>query len=189
MEIPSYFRRYLQNIQPSRSSRERAIQLHTTLTDRLGKNKSFQDWYGGTFLYGSYKRNTAIQPIKDVDICVLLKINPNAHQPKDVINQLRKMLENNGYEAKTALQRRSVRIDMSQTTLDIVPVVAINGENQPLRIPDRKLEEWVDTHPKGHLITATALNKDSNMRYCHVMWYCGPGDGHSVPASELKFSN
>lgn len=35
MELPDYFRRYLQAVQPTRSSRERAIQVQTTLRDRL----------------------------------------------------------------------------------------------------------------------------------------------------------
>ncbi len=165
MEIPSYFRRYLKEIQPTRASRERAIQLHMTLTDRLAADVPFQDWYGGTFLYGSYRRNTAVQPIKDVDVCVLLKIDRNAHKPEAVVNRLRRVLERNGYEDKTKLQRRSVRIDMSGTTLDVVPVVLDGDGDEPLWIPDRPLKEWVKTHPKGHIAEATRLNKEGGGRY------------------------
>lgn len=168
MEIPSYFRRYLSAIQPTRASRERASQLHQTLTDRLSKDKTdktFQGWYDGTFLYGSYRRNTAVQPIKDVDVCVLLDLDRTKHEPAAVVNCLRKVLEDNGYEDQTALQRRSVRIDMSGTTLDVVPVVAEGGDDDPLWIPDRPLKEWVPTHPKQHLAEATRLNKEGGKRY------------------------
>lgn len=165
MEIPSYFRRYLCAIQPTRSSRERAVQLHTTLTERLSSDRHFKDWYHSSFLYGSYRRNTAIQPIKDVDVCVVLNINPNEHQPEAVVRRVRRALERNNYDAKTALQRRSVRVDMSGTTLDVVPVVAPNGLDQPLLIPDRPLKKWVDTHPKGHLAAATRINQECNKRY------------------------
>ncbi len=165
MEIPSYFRRYLTAIQPTRASRERAIQLHQTLTERLSEDKPFQDWYDGTFLYGSYRRNTAVQPIKDVDVCVLLKIDRDAHAPEAVVRRLRAVLDRNGYKDKTALQRRSVRIDMSGTTLDVVPVVEDGGKDEPLWIPDRSLKEWVTTHPKGHIAEATRLNKEGNKRY------------------------
>jgi hypothetical protein len=165
MEIPSYFRRYLTAIQPTRSSRERAVQLHQTLTKRLSEDKPFQDWYDGTFLYGSYRRNTAVQPIKDVDICVLLRIDRSDHKPEAVVRRLRTVLDRNGYEDKTALQRRSVRIDMSGTTLDVVPVVADGDDDEPLWIPDRPLKEWVKTHPKGHIAEATRLNKEGNKRY------------------------
>lgn len=165
MEIPSYFRRYLRAIQPTIPNRERAIQLHTNLQNVLQGDETFQDWYGSTFLYGSYRRNTAIQPIKDVDVCVVLDINYTEHTPESVVRRLRRVLERNGYEDKTALQRRSVRIDLSGTTLDVVPVVAPDGLDEPLLIPDRTLTEWVDTHPKQHLETASRLNEESNGCY------------------------
>jgi len=165
VDIPSYFRRYLRAIQPTRASRERAVQLHKTLRDRLAVDIHFQDWYDSSFLYGSYRRNTAVQPIKDVDVCVLLGIDTGEHKPEAVVRRLRRVLERNGYEDKTALQRRSVRIDLSGTTLDVVPVVAQDGDDKPLWIPDRALTRWVETHPKGHLAATTALNKDSNDRY------------------------
>ncbi len=165
MDVPSYFRDFLHAIQPTPANRGRAIQLHSTLRGRLAAAESFEDWYSDSFLYGSYRRNTAVQPIKDVDICVLLDIGPSDHQPQAVVARLRRVLEEIGYEAKTALQRRSVRIDMSGTTLDVVPVVATGGVDPPLVIPDRKLTTWVSTHPKGHLAAATQLNKDSAKRY------------------------
>ncbi|MFN8475540.1 MAG: hypothetical protein U0822_25375 [Anaerolineae bacterium] len=165
MEVPSYFRRYLQAIQPARANRTRAVQLHNTLRDRLGADQHFKDWFAGTFLYGSYRRNTAVQPIKDVDICILLNINPADHKPEAVVARLRRVLERNGYQDKTALQRRSIRVEMSGMTLDAVPVVQVNGPEEPLLIPDRPLAQWVPTHPKGHLAAATALNKENGGRF------------------------
>ncbi len=186
MEIPSYFRRYLRNIQPTIPNRERAISLHTTLQNSLQADEPFQDWYSGTFLYGSYHRNTAIQPIKDVDICVVLDINHKEHTPESVVRRLRRVVERNGYDGKTSLQRRSVRIDMSGTTLDVVPVVAVNGLDKALLIPDRTLTEWVKTHPKEHLAAASRLNDESNKRYIPFVkivkaWYRYKCDGVERP--------
>ena len=178
MELPSYFQRYLQAIQPSRSSRERAIQLHTTLRKRLEADADFQDWFADTFLYGSYRRNTAIAQIKDVDVCVLLKIPPDSgsYRPQSVVERLRRVLERNGYAAKTALQRRSVRIDLSGTTLDVVPVAAHVEGGHLLYIPDRPLEQWIPTYPREHLVVATTLNQECNGRFIPLVkivkaWY------------------
>jgi Second Messenger Oligonucleotide or Dinucleotide Synthetase domain len=165
LDVPTYFQRYLRAIQPMRASREAAIRLHKTLCERLAADAYFKDWYADSFLYGSYKRNRAIQPIKDVDVCVLLAITPTAHTPEAVVQRLRRVLERNGYKDKTALQRRSVRIDLSGTTLDVVPVVAQGTDDQPLWIPDRTLTRWVETHPKAHLSRTTTFNKDANNRY------------------------
>jgi len=169
VDIPSYFRRYLREIQPSSASRDLAIQLHKTLRSRLANHndKKWKQWYNDAFLYGSYARNTAIQPIKDVDVCILLNIKTDQNEPEDVVIDLRAVLEQVGYQAKTAMQRRSVRIDMSSTTLDVVPVVSVNDDNNPLEIPDRPLEVWIDTYPVGHMEAATQLNE--------------LGGGHYVP--------
>lgn len=178
MELPSYFTQYLRNIQPSRASRERAIQLHTTLRDRLTStdNETFSKWYADSFLYGSYIRNTAIHPIKDVDVCLLLDLAIDEFTPETVVRRLKNVLEELGYEDKTAYQRRSIRINMSGTTLDAVPVVPIEGEEEVLHIPDRKLKEWIHTHPKAHMEAATRINKESGGRYIPLVkivkaWY------------------
>jgi hypothetical protein len=177
MELPSYFTKYLREIQPSRTSRERAIQLHTTLRDRLSStdDEYFADWFSGSFLYGSYIRNTAIHPIKDVDVCLLLNLSTSDYTPETIVRRLKNLLEDLGYEDKTAYQRRSIRIDMSGTTMDAVPVVP-NDEAKPLSIPDRKLKEWVDTHPKAHIEATTRINKECGGRYIPLVkivkaWY------------------
>jgi hypothetical protein len=168
MELPSYFTRFLQEIQPKRYSRELAIQLHTTLRKRLStevEDDTFSNWFNDSFLYGSYIRNTALQPIKDVDVCLILDLSTEEYSPEMVVRRLKSVLEQLGYEDKTAYQRRSVRIDMSKTTLDAVPVVAVNGKEEALLVPDRKLKEWISTHPKAHIEAATQLNKKCGGRY------------------------
>lgn len=178
MELPSYFAKYLQKIQPSRASRERAIQLHTTLRNRLANSKDeiFTSWFSGSFLYGSYIRNTAIQPIKDVDVCLLLDMEIEDYTPEQVVRRLKKVLEELGYKDKTAYQRRSIRIDMSGTTMDVVPVVPIDSEDEVLHIPDRTLKDWIYTHPKAHIESATRINKECGGRYIPLVkivkaWY------------------
>lgn len=150
--------------------------LHQTLTGRLATDSAFRPWYEASFLYGSYARNTALHPIKDVDVCVLLRNVSTADSPVGVLARLRTTLERRGCAQKTSTQRRSVLIEMSGTTLDVVPVLAVGGLEAPLKIPDRPLEIWIDTHPKGHLHSATTLNRASNGRYIPLVklvqaWY------------------
>lgn len=178
MELPSYFTKYLKKIQPTRSSRERAAQLHSTLRSRLleADDDVFKAWYENSFLYGSYARNTAINPIKDVDVCLVLNIDIAEYTPQQVIGRLKRVLEALGYEDKTAYQRRSIRIDMSGTTMDAVPVVPIQDVDDILNIPDRVLKSWIDTHPKAHIEAARKTNKESGGRYIPLVkivkaWY------------------
>lgn len=178
MELPSYFTKYLREIQPSRASRERASQLHATLRKRLENtdDETFDAWFSDSFLYGSYSRNTAIHPIKDVDVCLVLDMLIDDNTPETVVRRLKKVLEDLGYDDKTAYQRRSIRIDMSGTTMDAVPIVPVDGQDGALHIPDRKLKEWVLTHPKAHMEAATRLNKECGGRYIPLVkivkaWY------------------
>ena len=57
MELPSYFQKYLREIQPTKANRERAIQLHKTLRKRLDNadDEVFSSWFSGSFLYGSVR--------------------------------------------------------------------------------------------------------------------------------------
>jgi len=167
MELPSYFQKYLKKIQPTESNRKRAIQLQKTLRTRLedADDSLFSEWFAGSFLYGSYARNTAIQPIKDVDVCVVLDLSVTTYTPEQVVRRLKKVLEGIGYDGKTAYQRRSIRIDMSQMTLDVVPVVPIEDKDAVLHIPDRTLKEWIHTYPKAHIEAATHINKECGGRY------------------------
>ena len=167
MELPSYFQKYLKKIQPTESNRERAIQLHKTLRKRLGDadDSLFSEWFAGSFLYGSYARNTAIQPLKDIDVCIVLDLCIEDYTPEQIVRRLKKVLEDIGYEGKTAYQRRSIRIDMSQMTLDVVPVVPIEDEDVALHISDRTLKEWIHTYPKAHMEAATRINEECGGRY------------------------
>lgn len=176
MEIPTYFNRFISAIQPSEPSRTRAIQLHTTLVKRLRAHEEFTKILDVSFLYGSYRRNTALNPIKDVDVCTILDIDYKRYTPERIVDYLREVLEAIGYEDKTAHQQRSIRIDMSQTTLDVVPVVVETDADEPLRIPDQLLNQWIHTHPKAHLAEATRLNAISAGRYLPLVkivksWY------------------
>jgi len=176
VKVSSYFNRYLRAIQPSRSSRERAIQLHTTLVRRLHGHTEFDKVFDSSFLYGSYRRNTALNPIKDVDACIIMNIDYQKYTPKRIVNYLRDTLEGMEYKDKTAHQQRSIRIDMSGTTLDVIPVVIEDDIDKPLRIPDQKLGKWIFTHPKGHMAEATRLNALSGDRFIPLVkivknWY------------------
>lgn len=56
-------------------------------------------------------------------------------------------------------QGRSVRVSLSYVTTDIVPAIATGGLYDVLRIPDREVEKWKETHPRKHLELATSMNK------------------------------
>lgn len=159
MELEKNFKIFASNIQPSESHREDAISAHQTLRDKLKENEELKDVFEGSFLAGSYKRQTAVKPIKDVDIVVMLSQEKGS--ARNTLAWVEGILNAIGYSAKTAKQRRSIRIDLANVTMDIVPALIPWGKDDRLKVPCREDDEWLLSHPKKHIENASALNQKS----------------------------
>ncbi|NRD53377.1 nucleotidyltransferase [Corallococcus exiguus] len=114
-----------------------------------------------TFLSGSYGRNTAIRPLHDIDIFVVLRDislaapgtgKPLADSQHELLLQvqgvLREKWEN---KAPPRIQRRSIKIEFSGTGLDfdVVPAFKLTGRDAFL-IPERGTDRWIQTNPRLH---------------------------------------
>lgn len=167
MATQSQFKKFLQDIEPSSTTKANARTAHTNLRKSLREDKDFKDHHVGTFLSGSYKRDTAIRPrVKDgntdrpdVDIIVVTK-HTLSDKPAEVLDLLYRTLKKK--YSNMRLQARSVGIETSNADMDVVPIIAPNGMDGTLYIPDRKLEEWLVTNPPGHTQWTTNVNKSSN---------------------------
>lgn len=114
-------------------------------------------------LIGSYPRYTAICDIKDVDVLVFLPVSALDRTPESVLRELKKTLEEYpNSTVETAPQRRSIRMDFpdQDCTIDIVPAVAEDGIEKPLRIPDRRQKEWIRSDPLGYGEALSSANAD-----------------------------
>lgn len=115
-------------------------------------------------LSGSYARRTAIRPLHDVDLFIILneKIHAGLRgpDPSPCLVAVRDALAR-GYPNKQAarLQGRSVNIEFSGSGIgyDIVPAFA-NGPGA-YRIPDRDRENWILTNPEVHRQTLVTANQ------------------------------
>jgi hypothetical protein len=181
MNLPSYFTDFLTEIEPSQSYKDDQKKGHTTLRKRLAEDDDFGKIHVNTFLQGSYKRCTAIHPGKDVDIVVVTSIDPDTTAASAATARLETCLEKY-YPGKVTPQNRSLNVELSYVTMDVVIAAsrdlrsqnafanirgfeaieeAASWKAQPLQIPDRDLQKWVDTHPKKQLEWTTDLNKAS----------------------------
>jgi predicted nucleotidyltransferase len=178
MNLPSYFKDFLTEIEPSASYKEDQQTGHKTLRKRLKEDKDFGPVHVNTFLQGSYKRNTAIHPGKDVDIVVVTSLDPERTTPSEANAKLGQVLLS--YYDNVAPQDRSFCVTLSYVTLDVVLAtsrhltkkaalfeavrkadsfdVADDWASYPLLIPDRDLGVWVETHPKAQLAWTTTFN-------------------------------
>lgn len=174
MKHVKLFNIFLSNINPDVAAVAYAQEAHTRVREALVADDKFKQYVTGSFLYGSYRRYTAVGDIKDVDVVVLTNfdINDPEATPAKVLRKLKAALarcykdpENPEY------QRRSIRVNdplpdkpNAELTLDIIPAVALYGEDNALWVPDREQCQWIQSHPKGHLRYVNNLNSDEHSK-------------------------
>jgi predicted nucleotidyltransferase len=178
MNLPSYFKDFLAEIEPSASYKKDQQEGHATLRKRLAEDEEFKLVHINTFLQGSYRRNTAIHPGKDVDIIVVTSLKPNQTTPAKANAILSTCLKK--YYKEVTPQERSFCVNLSYVTMDVVIATSpyLSGKNglmelarkaedineksdwakYPLLIPDRSLGNWVETHPKAQIAWTSDLN-------------------------------
>lgn len=122
MELPSYFKDFLQEIRPTENHNNGSITGHRTLRNRLLEDKDLAPIIINTFLQGSYRRATAIRPRgenrADVDVIVVTKLSEQL-TPQQAMNLFVPFL-NKHYKDKWDFRGRSIRIALSYVDLDLV---------------------------------------------------------------------
>ena len=166
--LNSQFEALRSAIEPGSARKTEAQKADDPVREHLESHESFSEHHVATFLYGSYKRRTAICDIKDVDLVVVTNFTTE-DDPLVVLNSLKDSLAELYDGADLADQRRSIRVDRplpddpdSELTLDVIPAIYQDEPGGPLWVPDREKESWVESHPQGHIDHTSALNADSH---------------------------
>lgn len=82
-----------------------------------------------------------------------------------MLEELRDVLqEDNNYDT-ALLQQHSVGIEMSGISVDVVPVIVDEDDEQLYYIGDVDDGEWSMTDPKGHKEWSTSVNQNNNNEY------------------------
>lgn len=133
--------------------------------------KRLEQTLGGfqtSFLTGSYARHTAIAPLKDIDIFIV--IDPERRrdlvegEPRRCINAVRAAAaEALARMHKSPIaQRRSIGLDFVSADLKIELVPAFQtGQAEVFQIADRTAGRWLLSSPRVHEHLSTVANKNS----------------------------
>lgn len=193
----TYFDKFLSNIRLTDSQIDDCKTGHSTLRDRLAHDDGLQDIIIGTFLQGSYKRNTAIRPaanesMSDVDVIVVTNLDSAKVTPDDALEQFRPFLKKH-YSGKFKRQGRSWGIELSYVNLDLVVTSAPSEvakkeykaffslneslassakavwQSEPLLIPDREVQRWAQTHPLAQILKTLEKNRLTDGHFINVV--------------------
>ncbi|TEB09084.1 CBASS oligonucleotide cyclase [Pelotomaculum propionicicum] len=122
------------------------------------------------FLIGSYVRDTACRPIKDVDIMVVLhwgkygEYYKNQRGPYALLSAVKEVLVDAYKTTRIRVDGQAVSMYFSDFTVDVVPAFGIidNGKWVDWWIPDSPGDTWIRTNPKNHQQIMTEANRRCN---------------------------
>jgi hypothetical protein len=179
MEVLSkQFEELRKAIEPSEPRKKDAKKADDPVREHLEADPSFAEHHITTFLYGSYKRRTAICDIKDVDLVVVTNYTTD-EKPHDVLSDLKDSLADLYDEPDLSDQRRSIRINRPlsddpdcELTLDVIPAIYADEEGGPLWVPDREKGKWVKSHPQGHIDNTSQFER----RLPQWEYICSPNE-------------
>lgn len=138
---------------------ERAQAAHKEVRQILQGSETLRKWGVDTILIGSYARQTAIYPGKDVDVFSKMTKLDTSASPPTVFEAVRDALVSH-YGQRATPQRRSVKVAFGQDfSVDAVPAVRSRAR---WAVPNRNpaawaqpQSRWIDTDPErlGDLTT------------------------------------
>lgn len=141
------------------TKQDKVIAQHTMVRDQLVRQLDAKT----CFLSGSYARGTAIHPLHDIDLFVVLKdvTVPPSEQPDTILKQVRQALQplRPGQDLPI-LQHHSVHIGFTTKEIEFDVVPAFENPYQQLYfIPERDTGRWIPTNPKRHETLSTQANE------------------------------
>jgi hypothetical protein len=168
--------KFIQSLELTQGQRDEVSRQHTLVRETLRKRlKTKTD-----FLSGSYSRNTAIRPLHDIDIFVVLgdavstpavstpavSSAPSGGAqrgmtPDEALKELRQALYAEWpNKERPRLQQHSAHIGFSKSSIefDVVPAFEAPGGGAYL-IPERQTGQWLLTNPRLHQERSTQANE------------------------------
>lgn len=165
--IESCLRQVLRQIEPTAEQKAGARRSHLHLRELLDSGQ-IGNRIVDIYLSGSYARDTAIRPLDDVDLIVV--VDPqywntdwlsSLPAPARIIDSFASAIRRRYPQSSVFKQRRSVRLQLAHINIDVVPAVSEAG-NGRIQIPDRDSGEWIVTAPTIHSDAASRVNSSHN---------------------------
>jgi hypothetical protein len=123
MTNPTYFSDFLAKIRPSKELVSACVEGHQTLRDNLSADEDLGPIIFKTFLQGSYRRSTAIEPQGekklDVDVVVVTKLAEKEFNSKQALELFQPFVEEY-YPEQHEEQGRSIGLHLEDVDLDLV---------------------------------------------------------------------
>jgi hypothetical protein len=150
--------------EPTPTQKAGAVRSHNYLRELL-QTGQFGNRILDSYLTGSYARDTAIAPLDDVDIVVV--VDPAEWQagflfgkpaPEKILQSFASAIRYRYPQSSLRTQRRSICLSLNHLDIDVVPAINVAGQAHRIEIPDGDSGEWIISAPKVHAAVATEIN-------------------------------
>lgn len=171
IDVERTLRRILAEIEPTRAQKEGAQRSHKHLRALLDSGQ-IGSRIRGSYLSGSYARDTAIRPLDDVDI--IFEIEPSGWNsglfrtlptPDRVLQSFATAIRRRYPSTSVYSQRRSVRLNLNHLDIDVVPAIPDRSDPGLILVPDRNSDSWIKSSPLRHSEIASRVNSQREGRF------------------------
>ena len=167
--VTQAFDNFMRGLELTEPEKKEASRQHNDLRARI------REHLGGVLhdiIVGSYARRTAIRPLNDIDLFLVLDskvfTNHRTQAPEHTLDRVRQALQR-CYPAPSPsvrIQGRSVNIEFAGTGIgyDVIPAFPQTPftpqllEDVVYEIPDRERKAWIKTNPARHKQRCVAAN-------------------------------
>lgn len=175
-----HFEELLDNIQPPEHRRAAAEALPPKVRSFLENHEDFPTLAPHSRLVGSYRQHLSVGDVKDVDFLIRVDGDPEENDPeakslirslKAALDDLPESLDLDGYaDVSVTGARRSVHVHFlfEDFHLDVVPCIAPDGFEQPIWVPDKGFNYWVESHPLGVIQAVEEMEKAHPGKFRHL---------------------
>lgn len=157
--------RFIQQLELTQGQQDEVSRQHTMVREELRQRLGLRT----DFLSGSYSRNTAIRPLHDIDIFIVMGVagfpasggSQGGVTPDEVLRRVRKALKEAWPNKELPLlQQHSVHLEFTKSGIefDLVPAYELPEQGVYL-IPEREGGKWVRTNPNRHKELSTQANE------------------------------
>lgn len=152
--------KFIQSLELTEKQRNEVSRQHIMVREELRQRlKQKTD-----FLSGSYSRHTAIRPLHDIDIFVVLGdvSSTPSETPDSALKRVRLALKEPWQNKELPiLQQHSVHLEFTTTGIefDVVPAYQLSGHQEVYLIPERNTGRWIRSNPRRHLELSTQFNE------------------------------
>ena len=177
------FAGFLKRINPSPTYERNASSAYNNIKQILERDEGMKELGPHIFLQGSYKRDTAIYTINDVDVVVLCTklhyppagVGGRSHSRDEIFRIVAGAIRSNdSYRDKVEYGPQSKCIKVSTSVqLDVLPVVYSKGhfdvQYEPVVMYQPKYGKWMETYARYHQNYCSIRNIGSNGNFIPVI--------------------